>query len=112
MTWEKISLLLLFIFTARSNVEDIRAIEMSVMTGYEFQCVNTTCLPLITVTAPNIRECQISCLAQVQCQAASFQETTSSCDVFTNIPDPNSNLVAHAEIVTMIVMSRTRIPPG
>ena len=61
---------------------------MSIMTGWQFQCTNTTCLPFITVTTSSIRECQFTCLAQVQCQAASFQQTTSSCKLFANIRKP------------------------
>ncbi len=85
---------------------------MSIMTGWQFQCTNTTCLPFFTVTTSDIRECQLACLAQVQCQAASFQQTTSSCKLFANIQNQNGNMFADVDTITMIVMSETRMPPG
>ena len=85
---------------------------MSIMTGWEFQCANTTCLPFVTVPTSSTRDCQLTCLAQVQCQAASFQQTTSSCKLFANIQNQNDNLFADVETITMIVMSGTRMPPG
>jgi hypothetical protein len=112
MTWIKISLLLLFILTAQSVAQDTRSFRMSVMIGLQFACVNTSCIPFVTVTASSARVCQRFCLNQVQCQAASFQQSTSSCLLFTNTVNQNSNLLAHAETVSMIVISETRIPPG
>jgi hypothetical protein len=85
---------------------------MSIMSGWQFQCTNTTCLPFVTVTTSDIRDCQLTCLAQVQCQAASFQQTTSSCKLFTNIQNQNGNMFADVETVTMIVMSETQMPLG
>jgi hypothetical protein len=85
---------------------------MSIMTGWQFQCVNTTCLPFVAATASSLRKCQITCLAQVQCQAASFQQATSNCKLFANIQNQIGNMFADVEIVTMIVMSGTRMPPG
>ncbi len=41
--------------------------------------------------------CQISYLDQLECEAASFQQSESSCQLFINIPDPNSNLPADME---------------
>jgi len=82
------------------------------MNGWQFQCANTTCLPFITVAALSLRSCQINCVAQVQCQAASFQQATSSCKLFANIQNQNGNMFADVETITMIVMSGTRMPPG
>ena len=112
MTWKKMSLLLLFALIGQSVTQDISSFVISVTTGWQFDCVNTTCIPFVTITASSIRACQISCLRQPQCQAASFDRSTSSCKLFTNIPDPNSNLLIDAETVTMIVKSGTRMPPG
>ncbi|CAF4220984.1 unnamed protein product, partial [Adineta steineri] len=42
---------------------------MSEMIGWQFECANTTCLPFITATVSNIRQCRINCFAQVQCKA-------------------------------------------
>jgi hypothetical protein len=85
---------------------------MSIMTGWQFQCVNTTCLPFVTFDASDVRECQIACLAQAQCQAASFQQSTAICKLFSSIQNQSNNLIAQMETVTMIVMTETRIPSG
>ena len=112
MAWIRVSLLLLFVLIGSLVAQDIRSLKMSIMTGWQFQCANTTCLPFVTVTEPSIRDCQITCLAQVQCQAASFQQTTSSCKLFVNIQNQNGNMFADVETVTMIVISGTRMPLG
>jgi hypothetical protein len=112
MTWIGIVILLLFSITARLVAENMRSFRMSIMTGWQFKCAQTTCLPFASVTTSNVRRCQIACLAQVQCQAVSFQQSTSNCELFANIPNQNGNMVAQVEIVTMIVIDETRMPPG
>ncbi len=106
------SLLFLFILITKSVAQDTRSFSMSIMTGWQFQCATTTCLPFVTVTVSRISECQTTCLAQVQCQAASFQQSTSNCELFTNIKNQDENMSADVETVTMIVISGTRMPPG
>jgi hypothetical protein len=108
----RISLLFLFTLIAQSVTQDIRSFSMSKMTGWQFQCATTTCLPFVTVTVSRICDCQTACLAQVQCQAASFQQSTSNCELFTNIKNQDENMSADVETVTMIVISGTRMPPG
>jgi hypothetical protein len=90
----------------------MRSIAMSIITGWQLQCANTTCLPFVTVTASSIRACQITCLAQVQCQTASFHQATSTCKLFVNIGNQTGNMFADVETVTMIAKSGTRMPPG
>ncbi|UJR24214.1 hypothetical protein I4U23_027181 [Adineta vaga] len=85
---------------------------MSIMNGWEFQCANSTCLPFITTTAPNLLRCQIHCLGQPQCKAITFQQANLKCQLFINIVDQNSNLQANVETTTMIVISGTRMPPA
>ncbi len=102
----------LFVVIAQSVAEDIRSFQMSIMTDWQFQCINITCLPFITVTALNVQNCQITCLNQVQCQAASFQQLNSRCKLFANILNKNGNMSADVETITMIVISGTRMPPG
>ncbi|CAF1052156.1 unnamed protein product [Adineta ricciae] len=91
-------------------MQDIKSVTMTTMNGLEFQCANSNCLPFVTTTAPNILQCQIHCLRQPQCKAATFQETTCKCQLFNNITDQNSNLQANIQVTTMIVISGTRIP--
>lgn len=112
MAWIKISRLLLFILIVWLVAQDIHSFQMSILTGWQFQCANTTCIPFVTTPASSIRACQINCLAQVQCQAASFEQTTSSCELFANIQNQSGNMFANVEITTMIVISGTRMPPG
>jgi hypothetical protein len=112
MAWITISLLFLFIFAVQSVAQDIRSFAMSLMTGWQFQCATTTCSPFVTVLVSNVRACQMACLAEVQCQAASFQQANSTCDLFTDISNQDENMSADVETVTMIVISGTRMPPG
>jgi hypothetical protein len=112
MAWMRISLLVLFILIAQSVAQDVRSVSMSIMTGWQFQCATTTCSPFVTVIVSNVRACQMACLAEVQCQAASFQQANSTCDLFTDISNQAENMSADVETVTMIVISGTRMPPG
>jgi len=112
MTWIRISLLFLFILIAKLVAQDIRSFSISIMTGWQFQCVTTTCLPFATITVSSIYDCRTACLAQVQCQAASFQQSTSNCELFTDMTNQDENMSAHVETVTMIVISGTRVPLG
>ena len=100
------------ILFAHLVVQGIRSLVMTIMNGWKFQCANTTCLLIATVSASNIRNCQTACLAQAQCQAASFQQLTSSCKLLSNVPNQNNNMSADSAIVSMIVMSGTRVPSG
>jgi hypothetical protein len=102
----------MFILIEQSVAQDMRSTVMSIMTGWQFQCATTTCLPFVTVTVSSVRRCQMACLAQVQCQAASFQQSTSTCELFTDISNQDENMSAHVETVTMIVIYGTRMPPG
>lgn len=82
------------------------------MTNSKLECANTTCLPFTTAVASNIQKCQIHCLAQVQCTASSFHQSTSNCDLFADISNSNSNMLVDTETITMIVIDGTRIPYG
>ncbi|CAF1602134.1 unnamed protein product [Adineta ricciae] len=82
------------------------------MTGWQLSCANTTCLPFATTTVLNIRICQTACLNQAKCKTATFHQSSSTCDLFSNIPSLNGSLVADMSSVTMLVMAGTRIPPG
>jgi hypothetical protein len=112
MVWKRISLLFLLVLTAHPFAEDTRSLEMSTMDGWQLECVNTTCLPSLTVTVPSIRDCQLACLSELQCQAASFLQSTTTCELFTNIQYRNINMLANMEIITMMVISGTRTLPG
>jgi len=54
----------------------------------------------------------MACLAQAQCQAASFEQSTFTCELFTDIMNQDGNMTPDVETVTMIVMYGTRMPPG
>ncbi|CAF1365461.1 unnamed protein product [Adineta steineri] len=83
---------------------------MSIEAGWQFQCSNTTCLPFVTVTVSNIDNCQVACLAQVDCQVLTFYRSSSNCELFADISNQNGNLSANIDTVTMIAIDRTRIP--
>ncbi|CAF1149251.1 unnamed protein product [Adineta steineri] len=85
---------------------------MSTKAGWQFQCSNSNCSPLAVVIVPNIRQCQMACLAEIHCKAISFHKSSSNCELFADISNQNYNLVLDVDTVTMIIMDGTRIPPG
>ncbi|CAF4190228.1 unnamed protein product, partial [Adineta steineri] len=82
MASAKVCLWLLFMIITQSIAQDIRSMEMTLMTDYRFQCANTTCLPFISIITSDIRSCQVACLAESQCIAATFHRSTSDCELF------------------------------
>ncbi|CAF1317093.1 unnamed protein product [Adineta steineri] len=85
---------------------------MSTEVDWQFQCSRTTCLPFATVNVSNIENCQVACLAQVDCQALTFFRSSFGCELFANISNQNNNLTANMDTVTMIAIDGTRIPLG
>ncbi|CAF0726040.1 unnamed protein product [Adineta steineri] len=83
---------------------------MSTMNGWQVQCSNTSCLPFTTLIVSNSRRCQMACLAQIQCTVASFHQSNSNCQLFADLSNQNGNMLPNIEIITMIVISGTRIP--
>ena len=112
MNWMRIFLLISIVFIDKSIGDDTRSVKMSIMKNSLFQCASTTCLPFITLTVSTVRQCQMACLANNRCQAASFHQTNSNCELFDNIASQNGNMTAQTNIVTMIAISGTRVPPG
>jgi len=92
--------------------QDMRSVQMSKMVGWQFQCSTTSCLPFKTIIVSDIRRCQMACLAQSLCQAASFNQLNSNCQLFTDIINQNGNMLADINTVTMMSKPRTRIPLG
>ncbi|CAF1538348.1 unnamed protein product [Adineta ricciae] len=112
MDWRRLLIFLLVITPERSLAQNTRSFKMLSMNGWQFQCVTTTCLPYTTITASNIFRCQASCLGQVQCKAASFQRSTSGCQLFDNTMNQNDPMDANMDTIGMTVISGTRTPPG
>ena len=112
MACVRIALLLVFALLGQLVAQDIRSVAMSQMNGWQLQCASTTCLPFATVTASDLRACQLKCLDQTQCQAASFLQSTSSCQLFSNIQTGNANMLARPDTVTVMVIDGSRIPHG
>ncbi|CAF1582009.1 unnamed protein product [Adineta ricciae] len=83
---------------------------MVIMDGWQFQCTITSCLPIANITVSNILNCQVSCLENSQCKAASFRQSTSNCQLFSNDVNQNTTLVGTAGTVTMVVIDGTRTP--
>ncbi|CAF1204179.1 unnamed protein product [Adineta steineri] len=90
----------------------IRSEQMSLMPASKFQCVNTTCLPFISVITTDIRNCQFACLGQSQCTAATFHQSNSNCELFDNMLNQNGNMLADVDATSMNVISGTRFPSG
>ncbi|CAF3814548.1 unnamed protein product [Adineta steineri] len=92
--------------------EDIRSMKMSLISDSKFQCANTTCLPFLNVITSNIKYCQIACLGQSQCTAATFHRSTSDCELFAGMWNQNGNILADVDTTSMNVISGTRFPSG
>ncbi|UJR12735.1 hypothetical protein I4U23_016909 [Adineta vaga] len=80
------------------------------MTGWQFQCIQTTCLPFSTKIVPNIIICQTTCLIDINCQAVSFHPSSSICEIFVNIPNPAGNMLSDMDTITMITIVGMRNP--
>lgn len=109
------SIIVLFVqlmLLERLVTQDMRLMRMSIMNGSQFQCVNTTCLPYATNIVSNNRKCQMSCLSDVYCKAASFHQVLSRCQLFNNGGNSFNNMMAHVNTISMIVITGTRNPPG
>ncbi|CAF1351345.1 unnamed protein product [Adineta steineri] len=89
----------------------MRSVKMSLMTGWQFQCPNTSCVPFVTMIVKIFRRCQMACLSEIHCKAATFHQSTSNCELFVNLPDPNGNMLANLDTITMINKDGTRFPP-
>ncbi|CAF1474805.1 unnamed protein product [Adineta steineri] len=85
---------------------------MSLITSSKFQCANTTCLPFVNIITSTIMKCQMACLFQIHCGAASFQQSTSNCKLFTDMSNEITNMATDTDVTTMIVIAGTRSPPG
>ncbi|UJR12392.1 hypothetical protein I4U23_016569 [Adineta vaga] len=112
MSSTQISFWLLFIIVTQSLGEDMRSVRMSLMKGCKFQCINTTCLPFININSSTIIKCQMACLGQIYCRAASFYESTANCQLFADISNEIVNMLTDTGVVTAIVITGTRSPPG
>ncbi|CAF1480246.1 unnamed protein product [Adineta steineri] len=108
----RICLWLIFMIITHSVGEDTRSFLMSLMTGSKFECANTPCLPFANIITPTIMKCQMACLAQAYCRAASFHQSTSNCELFTDMSNEIANMVTDIDIISMIVITGTRFPPG
>ncbi|CAF1440044.1 unnamed protein product [Adineta steineri] len=107
----RICLWLIFMIITHSVGEDTRSFLMSLMTGSKFECVHTPCLPFANIITPTIMKCQMACLAQTYCRAASFHQSTSNCELFSDMSNEIANMVTDIDIISMIVITGTRFPP-
>ncbi|CAF1338943.1 unnamed protein product [Adineta steineri] len=106
-----VCLWLLFMIIKQSVGEDMRSVRMSLIPDSKFQCANTTCLSVINVITSNIKKCQVACLTQSQCRAATFHRSTSNCELFADMLNQNENMLADVDATSMNVISGTRFPP-
>ncbi|CAF0889087.1 unnamed protein product [Adineta steineri] len=56
--------------------------------------------------------CQVACLTQSQCIAATFYRSTFNCELFDNILNQNGNMLANMDATSMSIISGTRFPPA
>ncbi|CAF0902586.1 unnamed protein product [Adineta steineri] len=110
MASRRLCLWLLFMIITQLIGEDTRSVQMSLIPDSRFQCANTTCLPFINVITSRIRNCQVACLTQSQCRAATFHRSTSNCELFADMSNQNGNMLADVDTTSMNVISGTRFP--
>ncbi|CAF1206802.1 unnamed protein product [Adineta steineri] len=111
MASRRVCLLLTVMIVTQAVGEDIRSVEISLMPDCKFQCANTTCLPFINIITSDIKNCQVACLVQSQCRAATFHRSTSGCELFADMLGQDGNMLADADATSMNVISGTRFPP-
>ncbi|CAF1338714.1 unnamed protein product [Adineta steineri] len=112
MASKRICLWLVFMIITHSVGQDMRSVRMSSMREWKFHCANTTCLPFLNLITSTIMKCQMACLAQIYCRAASFHRSTSNCELFTDMSNEIAHMVTDIGITTMIVIAGTRSPSG
>ncbi|CAF1590841.1 unnamed protein product [Adineta ricciae] len=105
-------LILLCLLIEQLVAQDMRSLKMFVFNGLEFQCVNTTCIPYANRTTEGVLKCRITCLSLLQCKAASFYQSALVCQLFTDTSIQNANMLGNSNVISLIVQSGTRIPPG
>ncbi|CAF4138493.1 unnamed protein product [Adineta steineri] len=110
MASRRICLWLLFMIIAQVVGEDTQSMIMSLMVDSKFQCASTTCIPFINVFTSNIMNCQVACLTQSPCRAATFHRSTSNCELFDNMLNQNGNMLGDVDAISMNVISGTRFP--
>ncbi|CAF1494175.1 unnamed protein product [Adineta ricciae] len=103
-------ILILFLLIQQSAAQDMRSFSIYIIANSQFQCVNTTCSPFNISTTESALKCRMKCLHQIQCQAASFQQSLSTCQLFANILDQYTSTFAQLNTIAMIVKPGTRIP--
>ncbi|CAF1506607.1 unnamed protein product, partial [Rotaria sordida] len=84
---------------------------MSMMIDQEFQYRSTSYQPFTIVTVSDVRDCQIACLAQVQCRTANFRKTTNQCQLFTIASSQTGIISANMGTAVMTIIDGTRVPP-
>ncbi|CAF1406825.1 unnamed protein product [Adineta ricciae] len=108
MIFIKILTLLLIIILEQSIGQDMRSVRMRIMKEQQFQCVTTTCLPYFNGIQSNRLQCQINCISQSQCRAASFHHLNSTCQLFNSATNEYTNLETAIGSVAMIVQLETQ----
>ncbi|CAF1080950.1 unnamed protein product [Adineta ricciae] len=92
------------------NSQNIRSFQMAIFNDYQFQCSNTYCLSDFTFISFDIRDCQLKCLFLTECQAITFHQTNSSCELFRNISNEINYMLRNTDTITTIVIDGTRFP--
>ncbi|CAF3314049.1 unnamed protein product, partial [Rotaria sp. Silwood2] len=95
---------LLFMIIKQIIGENTGSMIMSLIPDSKFQCANTTCLSVINVITSNIKKCQVACLTQSQCRAATFHRSTSNCELFGDMLNQNGNMLTDVDTTSMNVI--------
>lgn len=104
--------LIQFLLIMEMTIPHSEAISMTKLTGWQFECVNTTCCPFRVFNVPTISNCQAACLCEVQCKALHFYVPSSTCAMFNSTPNPIGNMLADINMTTMIISDAARMALG
>ncbi|CAF1406966.1 unnamed protein product [Adineta steineri] len=99
-----IVLFLFFIIITQTISQDIRSLLLTKWNNIQYQCTNYGCSSSTTVSALNLRVCEIACLVNINCRTLTFDQSNNQCELFVDIPSQYGNLIAQANIITMTVI--------
>lgn len=91
---------------------NINFVKMSILNGQKYRCGQVPCSSFLNTTVSNVRRCQMACTGNGSCAVATFQKTTSLCQLYEFSIQLNGTLIPDSDAVTMIVTENGRNPLG
>jgi len=96
--------LLLLTFIAPSASQNIRTLLLSKRSDVRYQCVDPGCSSPTNIIVATLIDCEIACLSNINCRTATYDQSNSYCELFADIPSQYGNIVAQADVVTLMAI--------